>query len=303
MTLAIVNTSATIAADNVNNVFSSQDSANSPTWRVANLVAGTLVNLGTGTNTSDVNYNPFTKRFGFIRNNFAAYTEISESDIVNSVASPTLIRVVTLNGMFGDDSEGLSDVVPNFSEGGYEFWSCIENGGRVQAYNFQISEGDMFSTSPITITARQELTVAPTQTDNNSGAEGVDMHLWEQKLIVVQEGQQVNTPQAIYEMDRPVDRFTDYDAAVDAQLIVAEPWDAAAQTGDLSSCVYHAASDTILILSDTGNAVYQYDRTGTLLSTFTIVGMGQPEGICFHGDNLIIMGEADECMYCTYVVA
>lgn len=301
MTLAIVNTSASIAADTHNNVFSSQDSANSPDWRVSNLQAGNIVNLGTGTNTSGVNYNPFTKRFGFIRNNFAAYTEISEADIVSSNTSPTLIRTVSLGGMFGDDSEDLSDIVPNFSEGGYEFWSCIENGGRVYAYNFQITESEMFSTSDITLTTRQELIFAATQTDNNSGAEGVDMHIWEQNLIVAQEGQQASTPQAVYEAPRPTNRTTDY-SYTGANLNPVEPWDADTQSGDLSSIRYHAASNTVLVLSDTGNALYQYSRTGTLLSTFTIVGMSQPEGITLHGDNIIIMGEVDECMYCTYVV-
>ena len=198
MTLAIGSTSVSWAPNTVNNTICSFDSPDSPSWRVSNLVPGTLVNLGTGTNTSDVGYNPFTNRFGFVRNNFSAFTEISEADIVNSVASPTLIREVTVTGMFGSDSEGISDVKQNLTEGGYEFMTCIENGGRVYAYFISYPEADMYSTTAISIPNRQELIMAVTSADNNSGAEGVDYDIVADEILVVQEGQQAATPRKVF---------------------------------------------------------------------------------------------------------
>ncbi|PHS20250.1 MAG: hypothetical protein COA86_02860 [Kangiella sp.] len=279
------------------------ESINSPAWRVSNLVAGTLVNLGTGTNTSDVNYNPFTKRFGFIRNNFGTITEISESDIVNSVASPTLIRVITILGLGGfNDTEGLSDILPNFLEGGYECWFTIENGGRNWGYNLPFTKAELLSTANISVTVRQRLQFAANSSGTNDASEGIYYSWQTDRLIVCQEGA-VST-RVIFLADRPTDRDTDLDQAVDAGFSVTNPFDAdvVIQTGsDLSSILIHEGTGHILVLSDTGNAVYQYDFSGTLISTLNIVGMFQPEGLALHGDNLVIMGEIDECVYYSYV--
>ena len=302
MTLAIVNTTFNWATNTLNDTLSSFDSADSPSWRVSNLNAGTLVNLGTGINTSDVGYNEFTKRFCFIRNNAGTITEFSESDIVNSVASPTIIRVLTITGLFGSDTEGLTDVYRNLSEGGYEFWVSAEDGGRNLTYNVPITESEMLGTSDISVAQRQELTMAAPGGTNN-GQEGVGFDLAAQEILGVQEG--AIAPRIVYVADRPVNRDTDYDYLADAELTVTEPFDAEAiipGTNDLSSCCYHTPTGHLLLLSENGNTVYQYQRDGTLVDSLTGLGtaMFQPEGICMHGDNMVIMGEVDECVYYTY---
>ncbi len=302
MTLAVAVTSHDWIPNVHDNTVSSFDSAASPNWRVSNLVAGAMVNLGTGTNTSDVGYNPFTKRFGFIRNNFAEITEFSESDIVNSVPSPTAIRTITVTGLGSFlDSEGLSNVFPNLLEGGYEFWISIENGGRNWAYNVPITLNDMFSTSNISISQRQRLQLAPNSAGTNDGLEGVDYHLALSQIIGCQEG--AVDRRAIFLADRPTDRDTDY-VETDAQLSVSEPFDADAIIPSGSECasiVFHAATEHILVLSSAGSAVRQYALDGTLIDTLTISGFSNAEGLSLHGDNLVVMGEADECRYYTYV--
>ncbi|MCH9735904.1 MAG: hypothetical protein K0U78_15350 [Actinomycetia bacterium] len=353
------------------------DSSLSPDWRVSNLVPGTMVNLGTGTNTSDVGYNPFTKRFGFIRNNFGTVTEISESDIVNSVASPTLIRVVTINGLGGfNDTEGLTDVYQNLTEGGYEFWISIENGGRNWIYNVPFDVDDMFSTSNVSVTQRQELIFARNSTGTNDAAEGVAFNLTTQQLLACQEG--AVDIRRLFLMNRPTNRDTDYsysntgvhdgsngDAVLtdttknwnvdewisanisnetdsssstvtsntattitgvlsggtendwdigdeylvgDGNLIVTEPFDAdtvVPSGSELASCVFHPPTGHMLLLSDSGNSVYQYTFDGTLIDTLDIsaLGFSNAEGLCMHGDNLVVMGEVDECVYFTYTVS
>ena len=302
MTLSIVNTAVNWTSNTHDDVISSFDSVNSPSWRVSNLVAGTLVNLGTGTNTSDVGYNPFTKRFGFIRNNFGTIAEISESDIVNSVASPTIIRLITITGLGGlEDTEGLSDVHPNLTEGGYEFWFSIENGGRQWGYNVSISEADMFGTSALSLGTRQRLQFAPNAASGNDGLEGIDFDLANQRLLGCQEGAVTN--RTIYLADRPTNRDTDYDET-DLEFTVTNPFaaDSVVPGGsDLSSICFHPPTGHMLVLSDTGNIVYQYDFSGTLIDSLAITGMFQPEGIALHGDNLVVMGEVDECRYYAYV--
>jgi len=295
------NTTYLVLPNAVNDTIDSRDSLVSSAWRVENIVLGVKFNLGTGTNTSDVGYNPFTKRFGFIRNNFGTVSEIAEADIVNSVTQPPIIRTITLNGMFGDDSEGLSDVFPNLLEGGYEFWSCIENGGRTYGYNFQITESEMFSVSDISLTARRQLQFDQNAADTNLAGEGIDYSIKGNELLMVREGGQPTTTKKVYLASRPTDRDTDYSYS-DAEFNPSNPFDGENVTGDLSSCAFHEATGHLLILSDTGNAVYQYDRSGTLISTLSLGGLlFQPEGICMHGDNLVIMGETDECAYCIYV--
>jgi hypothetical protein len=374
MTLTIGKTSFDWAPNTIDDTISSFDSPESPNWRVSNLVAGTKVNLGTGTNTSDVGYNPFTKRFGFIRNNFGTVTEISESDIVNSVASPTLIRTVTILGLGGlNDTEGLTDVYQNLTEGGYEFWFCIENGGRNWIYNAPFTEDDMFSTSNVNVTQRQELIVAKNSAGTNDGLEGVGFHLTNQQLLACQEG--AVDVRRLFLMNRPTNRDTDYsysntgthtgadNAATltdstqdwevnhwtgenidnvtdgssnssvtsntattitatlsggtdndwdtgdeylvgDGNLVVTEPFDADAviPSGELASCIFHPPTGHMLLLSSSGTSVYQYTFDGTLIDTLDISGQsfGNAEGLCMHGDNLVIMGEVDECVYYTY---
>jgi hypothetical protein len=302
MALTIGATSFTWPPNTIDDTIDSADSANSPAWRVSNLSAGTLVNLGTGTNMSDVGYNPFTKRFGFIRNNFGTIDEFSEADIVGSVATPTPIRLITVSGISGfEDSEGLSNVFPNLTEGGYEFWICIENGGRNWGYNVPISEAIMFGTTAATIPVRQRLQFAPNASDGNDGAEGIDMHLATQDLLLCREG--AVDVRKIYNGTRPTDRDTDYDET-DAEFTVAEPFDAEVVVpsgSDLSSCCFHPPTGHLLLLSDLDDVVYQYTTAGVLIDTLTITGMFQPEGICMHGDNMVIMGEIDECRYYTYV--
>lgn len=302
MTLTVAVTSVSNSPNTIDDVYDSMDSDLSPNWRVSNLTQGSVVDLGIGGNSSDVSYNPFTKRFGFTRNNFENMSEIAEADIVAGTAAPTIIRIVTLNGMFGSDSEGLSSVRPNLSEGGYEFWACIENGGRNYIYNFSYPLTTMFNTGDESITTRQELQMAATGTDNNSGAEGVDMHLHSQELMSIQEGQQASTPKAIFTAPRPTNRDTDY-IYTDAELTVTEPFDldVALDTIDASSCCYHPPTGHVLILSDTGNQIRQYTLGGTLIDTLSITGMFQPEGICMHGDNMVVMGEVSEYKYLTYV--
>ncbi len=303
--LTIANTSHDWQPNAVDNTVSSLQSANAPGWRVSNLTAGTLINLGTGNNASDVGYNRFTKRFGFIRNNFATISEISEADIVNGVANPTIIRRITINGLGGfNDTEGLSNVFPNLLEGGYEFWMSIENGGRNWAYNVPITESEMFGTTDISITQRQRLQMAANSTGTNDALEGVDFNLATNQIIACQEG--ATSERKIFLADRPTDRDSDLDEAIDAGFTVTNPFiaDTVIPAGsDCSSICFHPGTGHILVLSDTGNAVRQYELDGTLIDTLTVTGMNQIEGICLHGDNLVIMGEADECRYYTYVAA
>lgn len=304
MTLTLGATSHAAPANSINNSFSCLESAKSSNWRVENLTLGAKHELGVGSNSSDVGYNPFTKRFGFVRNNFGTVTEISEADIVNGVESPQQIRVITINGLFGLDTEALTDVFPNLLEGGYEFWTGIENGGRNYAYNVSISETDMLSTSDISVTARQEKIMAANATTSNRGMEGFDVELITQQMVGVQEGDASGADKIIYSAQRPTDRDTNYSYDDGTgQLVVTNPFDAQAIiTGDLSSICWHPATGHYIILSETGNAVYQYDTSGNLISTLSGLGaeLFQPEGICLHGDNLVIMGEVSEYCYCTY---
>jgi len=302
MTLVLASTAHSAVSNTVDKTYSCFDTAESATFLVENLVAGTLVNMSTGNNLSDVGYNPYSNRFMFTRNNFASFHEFSESDIVNGVASPTQIRVVTVTALFGDDTEGLTDVVPNLTEGGYEFWISIENGGVNQTYNVPYSKTNMLGTSNISIGARQQLIMA-TVGSSNDGQEGVGFHLKNQELIGCSEG--AVGVRRIYVANRPTDRDTNYDQASDAELTVTAPFDAnvvVPSGSDLSSICFHEATGHILVLSETGNALYQYKRDGTLVSTLSGLNtpLFQPEGICMHGDNMVIMGETDECCYYTY---
>jgi uncharacterized protein YjiK len=304
MTLILSTTSSTVAANQENDTFDSMDSANSPAWRVENLVIGTLVTTGSSNNQSDIGYNPFSKRFGIIQNNTGLIFEYSESDIVNSVASPTLIRTISLTGLAGDDSEGVSSTYWDRFAQEYVYFVCTENGGANNVYRVPVSVTNMFGVSDYNQAVGAEYIAAASGVDNNSGSEGVDYDPVADQVISVQEGQQASTPRAVRIFDMPAIRNVDYSYTQTGLLDVTEPFDAETVLTvgvDLSSVCYHRPTGTYLFLSDTGNSVLQYTPAGVLLSTLNIVGMFQPEGITLHGDNLVLQGEVDEVIYCTYV--
>lgn len=301
MTLALAHTAHSIPPNAIDNTISSFDSANSPTWRLSNLVAGSLSTTTVVSNQSDIGYNPYSRRFGFIRNNFAVIYEYSEADIVNGVATPTLIREVTITGLGANiDTEGLTNVYPNLAEGGFEFWASTENAGLNRIINVPMTIAEIYGTTNISIPARQLLDVGPNSPGTNDGAEGVDFHPGTNQLLVVQEGATV--VKDIFLMDRPIERDANL-TYLDAGLTVTQPFNVEAiVTGDMSSCCFHPPTGHILILSHTADAVYQYTMDGTLIDTLILTELTQPEGICLHGDNLVVMGEPNESIYYTYTV-
>jgi len=300
MTLALAHTNFEWPTNAIEDTISSIDKGVSTDFKVENLSLGPIFNLGIGTNCSDIGYNKFTRRFGVVRNNTAQFWEFDEADIVNSVDNPDVVKKVTMNGMFGDDSEGLSDVFPNLQDGGYEFMCSIENGGRNFAYFFDYTLNDMFSTTDVSVTAKQELIMAEVA-GTNDGAEGVSFSVGLNEIMTVQEG--AISPRLVLIAQRPTNRTTDYDYEVDPELSVSELFDADTilpPGSDLSSCVHHPITGHVLLLSDQGNTIYQYTRAGTLISSISL-GLFQAEGLCLHGLNVVAMGEVDECRYLTYV--
>ena len=74
-------------------------------------------------------------------------------------------------------------------------------------------------------------------------------------------------------------------------------------THDQSSILYHTPTDTLIVLSEIGDTLYQISlATGLEISRLSISGlMFQPEGLSRYGDDVIVWGEVNEYMIFTYV--
>lgn len=293
-------------------IYDSVETSASSTWNLSNLnlVGATLRTFpGSLTNISDIGYNRETKRFWSIQNNTRIMREYSQTLMISG--SPILIREITWSGLAGSDTEGISDLIVNLQEGGYEVMVCEESAGGNRAY-FGNFTSIMTGTINVVLPERQMLTMAPTATDLNDGAEGVTFNVWDQYITTVQEGSIVTTDREFFSADRPVIRNVDYTFS-DPELTVTNPFNSqgllpTSPRADQSSVVFHQGTGNYLILSQTTQTIFQVSITrpggpGTIISTLDIssAGMFQPEGLCFFGDDLFVCGETDEYIQIPYV--
>lgn len=296
MTLSLVKTQFDIPQNTHLRIFESRDTADSPNWRVSNLSGGTTRTVPGGLNNlSDGYYNIFTKRFGSYQNNTGIIREYPESTF--DTVSTTQTRSVTITGTVGADTEGISDPEPNFLEGDHSNYTCDESGGANRSYRVEWDRSDLTGTIDIVAkTVRATRTHAVAASGNNEGTEGVDWNPFTDQVLAVQEGRQIDNPLAFLYTE-PADRDTDI--AYNTGLTVINPYNAQAVLDpghDQSSCLFHRPTNTYLVLSETGDTIYQIDATTQLeIDRLSIAGdMTQPEGLCMYFDNLVVWGEPDE---------
>jgi len=303
MALVPVVTSLPTPPNLIYNVYDSLDIVADASFLVENYTIGPVINLGAFTNISGVYYNKFTHRVGFIQNNTGLIYEFTYAALKAATIAvpPVLLRTITLAGLDGDDTEGCSNIVHNYLEGGFENWVCDENGGANRVYNLPWTFDEMFSTADVTITARQRLTMAANASPNE-GTEGVSMNKWTQDIDSVQEGGV--SPQVYRRAVRPTNRDTSY-TFTDPELVVTNPFDSSTLAGDQSDVTIHHGTGHSLILSDTANALNQVTTDGlnTLVSTLNLgATFDQPEGFCQTiGLEGIIASETDSFAFLTYV--
>jgi uncharacterized protein YjiK/type III secretory pathway component EscR len=255
---------------------------------------------GGGTNTSDATYRDETGELITIRNGSAS------ADVYDLGVYGTVKKTISLT-FDGSDCEGICDM------GLGEFATCSEDGGR---YQFNIY--DWPSDVGTAATSKQEFTIAPNGTDNNSGAEGICYDRKNKIFYIVGEGEQTSTSRRFFKVLRPGvnGRFGDtstsyaYNDADDGDGwslddYISEPFDpevafssygASGATFDLSSIDFDHASDNVVITSDTGQEVLQVDPSdGTVIADLSVTSLSQMEGVAIlpSGD-MMLMGEADE---------
>lgn len=255
-------------------------------FRVANLtpnggvVTGQWTETGGGNAGSGIAWIEDENRFLICRNNIRTLYEY-QSDL------DTFIRSVNIFNNW-NDIEDLCWM------GNNEIATCSENAG---GYHVEVYD---YSTSNIVL--KQWLEIAVPSAPNNSGAEGVTWCPSRNCWYVVGEGQQSGADRRFFKVTRPTNTTTDYNYN-DSELVVEEPWVAETvfnsygSTGaafDFSAITYHAATDTVLILSHTGQMIVQVrPETGEIVSDYSLPNNEQWEGIDFinNGNDLIITAE------------
>ncbi len=187
-----------------------------------------------------------------------------------------------------------------------EVFICSENAGHHKVHIFPWIKG--VSDDTLSGTERQVLTVAATETDNNSGSEGIafnpDLGV-KGVFYVVGEGYQASSPRRLFRFERPTNEVTDY-AYTDAELTVVEIVDAEARfpdtgaTHDFSDCLL-APNGHLLIMSHIADQIGQIDvedlftnhntspthdaEAITFVSTLALPANYQWEGMTFYGDD------------------
>ncbi len=307
MTLSIAKTSFELPPNTIKDIYDSVDTENSPTWLVENLTAGTLYTIpNILNNMSDGGYCPATKRFKFIQNNTFILYEFHEADVLAGTCDAgTMIRTVTLSGLAGGDTEGYCDEQPNFAEGGHSSYVTEESSGANRAYRLEWTRAELIGTSNIAAkVVRNQRTYGAPAAGNNEGGEGGDRDIFTETMVNVQEGRQIDNPIA-FQWAEPADRDVDY-IYTDPELTVTTPYDAQAvldPTHDQSSIIILYPTNTVLVLSEIGDTIYQISlATGLEVSRFSVAGLTfQPEGLIRLGDNILLISESNEYMLLTYV--
>lgn len=307
MTLALPKTQYDLPKNTISNHYHSIDTDNSSTWRVENLTDGTKYNFpGSLANISGGRFMRPTQRFACIQNNTTIIREYPlDKFLAGTLLAGDLIREVDVTGFSGNDTEDLSEYFKNYLEGGYSFYVAHESGGVIEGGRVELTRAQVVGVSNIAQAVRSVRTMDATASGNNEGCEGVDRDPFLEKMIGVKEGRQTSDVPKAYEFIEYHDRDTNI--AYNTGLTVTTPYvaDTLLDSGDdQSSVCYHRPTDTILVLSEIGDKIYQIQRgsPGTVISTLDITGdLTQPEGLALIGDDLVVISEPDEYMVYTYV--
>lgn len=241
-------------------------------------------------NASGGTWNWDTNRVWIVENNAGRIHEYAVDDF------DTVIRVITVGGINGADTEGL-----------------VYMGNGEVALSFESAYGVFIGDVPdgnsnVTMSTKQRLILAPSPPVSNNGLEGITYDPDNEIFYAVGEGQSDGAPRRFFRFPRPLQTNVDLTWR-DAGLDVSEPFDADAVlpgTGgslDLAGIVFDPRDGNVLIVSDTGSRVIQVDPEGdgTILSEL-VLEPNQWEGVTLVGPNadLLVVAESNEAQRFVY---
>ncbi|MBV1861401.1 MAG: SdiA-regulated domain-containing protein [Nannocystaceae bacterium] len=233
---------------------------------------------------SGITWNYDTNRVWIVQNGAGRFYEYA----ADNFSSP--IRSITLGGINGNDTEGLTYL------GGGEVAVAFEGGYGV--YIADVPDGD----ASISVPVKQTLTLAPPPPVGNNGLEGITYDPGAEVFYAVGEGQDAAAPRRFFRFARPTVTDEDLDWN-DAALTVEEPFiadEALPGSGaslDLAGIAFDARDGNVLIISHTGTRVIQLDPSGdgTILGEL-MLSPNQWEGVSLVGPNndLVLIAESNE---------
>lgn len=233
-------------------------------------------------NTSSACYKEDTAQVAVIRNG-ARVLYLYE---LGNYSTITKTIDLTFDGL--SDCEGICDM------GNGEFAICAEDAGRYSVHIFDWPAGT-------TAASKQNLQIAASGADNNSGAEDLCFDRANKVFYVVGEGEQASTDRKFYRFVRPTNTTTDY-IYTDPELTVTEPFNAETAfnslgaTGadwDLAGMDFDHTTGNAVIASHTGAELAQINvATGAIISTLSVTALGQMEGIAIlPNGSMLAVGE------------